>query len=122
MNFYRTRYSVAHNRFGKVVQQTFLNNPQPGGPSRRRAIIISLAVLAVAFATCNAQAGSLSSSPASVWFGTVPLGNKVTRTLAITNAATAGVTVANATMSNAEFSISSLAMPFSVNKGATTYF
>src|SRR5215831_889362 len=122
MNFDRTRYSVALNRFGKVVQQTFLNNPQPGGPSRRHAIILLLALHAVAFATCNAQASSLSSSPSSVSFGTVTLGNKVTRTLAITSVATAGVTVSKATMSNAEFSISSLVLPFSVNKGATTYF
>src|SRR5215831_12042391 len=122
MNFDRTRYSVALNRFGKVVQQTFLNNPQPGGPSRRHAIILLLALHAVAFATCNAQASSLSSSPSSVSFGTVTLGNKVTRTLAITSVATSGVTVSKATMSNAEFSISSLVLPFSVNKGATTYF
>src|SRR5690242_352615 len=125
MNLYRTRFFGAQNRFCKVVQQTFLNNTQPGGPSRRYAIFLSVALFAVAcqlIATCNAQASSLASTPSSVSFGTVPLGNKVTQTLAIKNVTTANVTVSSASMSNAAFSISSLVMPFSVNAGATTYF
>src|ERR1043166_7871236 len=88
MNLYRTRVLGAQNRFCKVIQQTFLNNTQPGGPSRRYALPFLVALFAVAFqliATCSAQASSLASTPSSVSFGTVPLGNKVTQTLAIKN-------------------------------------
>jgi Abnormal spindle-like microcephaly-assoc'd, ASPM-SPD-2-Hydin len=64
----------------------------------------------------------LMSSPSSVSFGTVPVGNKNTQTLAIKNAGTASLTVSSASVSGTGFSISSLTTPFSLNAGATTYF
>lgn len=122
MNFYRTRFLGAPNRFCKVIQQTFLNNTQPGRPARRYAVTLLLALCAVAFVTSAAQASSLTSTPSSVSFGTVSVGNKVTQTLAVKNVTTGSVTVSSASMSNAAFSISSLVMPFSIAAGTTNYF
>src|SRR5262245_3625464 len=122
MNLYRTRFLGAPNRFCKVIQRTFLNNTQPGGPFRRYAVTVLVAFCAVAFATCTAQASSLTSAPSSVSFGTVSVGNKVTQTLAVKNVTTGSVSVSSASMSNGAFSISSLVMPFSIAAGTTNYF
>jgi len=67
-------------------------------------------------------AGRLTSSPSSVSFGTVPVGNKNTQTLAIKNISTASLTVSSASVSGTGFRIGLLPTPFSLNAGATTYF
>jgi len=125
MNLYRTLSFRYQNRFRKVVQQAFLNNTQPGGPSHRKIVsllFVLLGITSTLFATANAQAASLSSTPSSVSFGTVPIGNKLTQTLAIKNVSTTSVTVSSYSISNSMFSISSLTVPFSLSAGATTYF
>jgi len=70
----------------------------------------------------STQTPSLTSTPSSVSYGTVPVGNKVTQTLAIKNVKTSSVTVSSASLSNSVFSISSVTMPFSIAPGATAYF
>jgi centrosomal CEP192-like protein/ASPM-SPD-2-Hydin domain-containing protein len=125
MHSYKIGFFVFQNRFCGVFQQALLTNTQPGGSSHRQFASLSLLLLAVAgwlLAPVRAQATSLTSTPSSVSFGTVPLGNKITQTLAIKNITTSGVTVSSASMSNSVFSISSLTMPFSISAGATTYF
>src|SRR5215467_13415440 len=115
MNLYRTRFFTFLNRFCKVFQQAFLNNTQPGGPSHRKFVAHSFVLLGIAstlVAAGSTQAASLSSTPTSVSYGTVPIGNKLTQTLAIKNVTTSSVTVSSYSISNSAFSISSLAVPF----------
>src|SRR5215467_5367 len=127
MNLYGFRNFALPNRFNRVVQHTFLNNFQPGGPSRRFVSplafwAIPAALLALAVAPGRAQGTSLTSTPSSVSFGTVAVGNKNTQTLAIKNAGTSTAVVSSYSISGSAFSISSLTTPFSVSAGATTYF
>lgn len=125
MNLYGFQLSALPNLVSRVFQQTFLNNFQPGGPSHRHfssflALLIGIASMFAAAPLT--RAASLTSTPSSVSYGTVPVGTKVTQTLAIKNAASSGVTVASYSISNSVFSISSLTLPFSLGSGATTYF
>jgi hypothetical protein len=127
MNLYGFWLFAPQNRFNRVFQQTFLNNIQPGGPSRRHIslqtfIAVPAALLALIIAPGRAQAASLTSTPTSVSFGTVTVGNKNTQTLAVKNAGTSTAVVSSYSISGSGFSISSLAMPFSLTAGATTYF
>jgi len=125
MNSYRTAAFAIQNRFCEVFQQAFLNNTQPGGPSRRffaSATIFFAAATLLTVGAANTQAASLTSTPSSVSFGTVAVGNKNSQTLAVKNTNTASVTVSSASISGSGFSISSLTTPFSLSVGATTYF
>src|SRR5262245_18395974 len=127
MNLYEHWFFAPQNRFCRVSQQTFLNNTQPGRPSRRhfslRALLaVPTAFLALAIAPGKAEAASLTSTPSSVSYGTVPVGNKVTQTLAIKNVTRSSVTVASYYISNSVFSITSLTVPLSIDAcDSTTY-
>jgi centrosomal CEP192-like protein/ASPM-SPD-2-Hydin domain-containing protein len=125
MNSYRIAAFALHNRFCEVFQQAFLNNTQPGGPSHRffaSATILFAAATLLTVGAGNTQAASLTSTPSSVSFGTVAVGNKNSQTLAIKNTSTASVTVSSASITGSGFSISALTTPFSLSVGATTYF
>src|SRR5215813_5071602 len=104
MNSYGYWFFALQNRFNRVFQQNLLNNIQPGGPSRRhfsvRAILTVIAtLLALVAAPGKSQAASLTSTPSSVSFGSVPLGNKITQTLAIKNAGTSTAVVSSYSIS-----------------------
>jgi hypothetical protein len=78
MNSYRIAAFALHNRFCEVFQQAFLNNTQPGGPSHRffaSATIFFAAATLLTVGAGNTQAASLTSTPSSVSFGTVAVGN-----------------------------------------------
>jgi Cep192 domain 4/Abnormal spindle-like microcephaly-assoc'd, ASPM-SPD-2-Hydin len=127
MNLYGFWFFAPQNRFNRVSQQTFLNNIQPGGPSRRhislrRFLVVPAALLALVIGPARSQAASLTSTPSSVSFGTVTVGNKNTQTLAIKNASTSTAVVSSYSISGSGFSVSSLATPFSLSSGTTTYF
>src|SRR5262245_28510031 len=124
MNLYGFPFFALPNFVSRVFQQTFLNNFQPGGPSRRHLASFFTTIAAgtlFALSAGTAQAATLASTPSSVSFGTVPVGNKVTQTLAIKNSTASTAVVSSASISGSGFSISSLSTPFSLGSGATTF-
>jgi len=68
------------------------------------------------------SAPPLTSTPSSVSYGSVAVGNKLTQTLMIKNVTSSNVSVSSFSISNPAFSISSLTVPFSIAAGATNYF
>jgi len=56
-------------------------------------------------------------NPASVSFGNVPLGKASSKTVTISNAGTASVTITQATVSNSQFTVSGISLPMSMAAG-----
>src|SRR5262249_10759031 len=86
-------------------------------------------LLTVSLSGTGASSGSssststpyLTSTPSSVSYGSVAVGNKLTQTLAIKNVTSSNVSVSSFSISNPAFSISSLTVPFSIGAGGTSY-
>jgi hypothetical protein len=67
--------------------------------------------------TTNKSIGNLSSSPASLGFGSVNVGSVGKQTVTLTNSGLAAVNVTSATFSNSDFSAPGLTLPMSVAAG-----
>ena len=67
-------------------------------------------------------AGQIAASPASLSFGNLPAGSSQTLTEALTNTGTASVTVSQAAMSSAAFTVSGLSLPASLGAGQSLTF
>lgn len=66
--------------------------------------------------------GQISASPASLSFGNLPAGSSQTLAEALTNTGTASVTVSQAAMSSAAFTVSGLSLPASLGAGQSLTF
>ena len=66
--------------------------------------------------------GQLNPNPASLNFGSVQSGGNVTLMDSLTNTGTSGVTISQATISGAGFSMSGLTLPLLLNPGASVTF
>jgi hypothetical protein len=62
----------------------------------------------------------LVTDPTAVNFGNVAIGNSSTQTILLTNPGSASLTISQATVSSASFSISGLTLPLALSPGQTT--
>lgn len=65
---------------------------------------------------------SLASSPSSVTFGNVQVGSKQAQYETLTNSGDSMVTISQATVTGAGFSVSGLSLPLSLNRGQSVTF
>src|SRR6476646_8692358 len=65
---------------------------------------------------------SLASSPSSVTFGNVQVGSKQAQYETLTNSGDSTVTISQATVTGAGFSVSGLSLPLSLNRGQSVTF
>jgi Abnormal spindle-like microcephaly-assoc'd, ASPM-SPD-2-Hydin len=63
--------------------------------------------------------GTLTASPSSASFGTVPIGTSNTQTIQLKNTGSATLTISSASISGASFSMSGLSIPKSLEPAAT---
>ncbi|MGD0510146.1 MAG: choice-of-anchor D domain-containing protein, partial [Terriglobales bacterium] len=80
---------------------------------------------AQAYASLSASAtavtlGTLSPSPSSVAFGSINVGATPTNTVTLQNSGGTSLTITSATLSGAGFTMSNLALPLTINAGAST--
>ena len=68
------------------------------------------------------SAGTLSPNPSSLSFGSVAQGNSQTLSETLTNSGASSVTITQANLSGSGFTISSLALPLTLNAGQSTSF
>lgn len=66
--------------------------------------------------------GQLAASSVNVSFGNILVGGNSTQTITLSNSGTASLTISQATGSGAEFSLSGLGLPLTLNGGANTSF
>jgi len=66
--------------------------------------------------------GQLALNPASVSFGSVKIGSNKTSTVTISNSGSTDVTINNAALSGASFSMSNLTLPLTLTPGGSTSF
>ncbi|HEY6302398.1 MAG TPA: choice-of-anchor D domain-containing protein, partial [Terriglobales bacterium] len=72
-------------------------------------------------ATATAETlGTLSPSPSTVAFGNIAVGANQTSTVTLQNSGGTSLTITSATLSGAGFSMSNLALPLTLNPGAST--
>ena len=76
----------------------------------------------VAVAGIAVAAGKLVASPASVDFGSVRVGQSQAKTATLTNSGDSSVTIAQASATNAAFSLTGLTLPVTLSPGQTTSF
>ena len=72
--------------------------------------------------TPAAATSSLSSSPSSVSFGSVAFGSSRSASVVLTNTGSASVTITQANVSGSAFSMSGLALPYTLAAGQNTAF
>lgn len=70
----------------------------------------------------GSSSGQLAASPSSVNFGSVNVGASSTQTVTLSNPGTASVTISQATMSGAGFSVNGLTTPQSLSPGQSSSF
>jgi hypothetical protein len=80
-----------------------------------------LAVALFSLAGNNAY-GQLAPNPTSIKFGLVELGNQSSKNVYVKNTGTSSVTVSQATVTGAAFSISGLSLPVTLKPGARSEF
>src|ERR1700741_4867034 len=97
MQFYRPRSSGLQSLFCKVNQQTFSSNPQPRTPPRRFLFptftLLVFALAALGQGGLAKASGTLTASPSSASFGTVPIGTSNTQTIQLKNPGSATLTI-----------------------------
>ena len=78
--------------------------------------------VAVALSGTGVAAGQLSVSPASLSFGSLPLGNNQTLPATLTNVGNSSATISQATVTGAGFTINGLSLPLTLAVGQSTSF
>lgn len=100
--------------------------PQAAGqPAAQLSITSSLqggAIIRVALSGTAVSAGTLAVSPSSLSFGNVGVGQSVAKTATLTNSGGSSVTVNQASVSNAAFTISGLTLPVTLAANQTATF
>ena len=106
-------------------QSSFAVQFQPGSVGRSTTTISLVGdnsqVMATLSATGNgATIGQLSPNPGSVSFGTLKVGKSQTTTVTLANSGGTDVTINQATLSGAGFSMGNLALPLTLKAGQTS--
>jgi hypothetical protein len=99
--------------------------PQVGGSAGGTLSIITeglYATLMVSLSGTGSTAGVLGANPSSASFGSVQVGNSSNQSATLTNTGGANVTVSQATVSGAGFSLSGLALPLTLTTGQSYTF
>ena len=78
--------------------------------------------LTVALSATGVSAGALTPAAASISYGSVQVGNSIARPATLTNTGTADVTISQASVSGAGFSISGLVPPVTLTPGQSYTF
>jgi len=78
--------------------------------------------LTVSLSGAGAAAGQLSDSPASLSFGSLPIGNNQTLQATLTNVGNSSVTISQANTTGAGFSVSGWSLPLTLAVGQSTSF
>ncbi len=86
------------------------------------SVFISGPGLAIPLSGTGTAAGQLAANPASLAFGSVQDGGNLSLTDSLTNTGGANVTISQATVTGAGFSISGLTFPMTLNPGASVTF
>lgn len=86
------------------------------------AILTALLTFGCAAASGGGGSGQLSSNPPSLNFGDVTVGTSSTLTVDLTNTGTASVTVTQANVSGAAFSLVAIALPQTLGPGQSRSF
>ena len=98
--------------------------PQTSGTTSGNLTLTSNATnpsLAIALSGSSSSPGQLSVNPGSVDFGSVVVGQSATKTGTLT-ASGSSVTISSASPSTAEFALSGLALPLSLNAGQSVSY
>jgi len=92
------------------------------------AVLLPLAVLSGCVSAASGQGGNpagqavLQANPATVNFGNVTVGTKLSQTVSVKNTGTADGVIADASLSSAQFSTSGITLPASLPAGQTLNF
>jgi len=100
-------------------------HPDSAGEASGNVAVVSDAAnspLNVPLTGTGVTAGSLSANPAAVDFGSVQVGQSQKQSITLTNNGQTKVTISQATVSGAGFSISGLNLPLSLDAGQSTNF
>jgi hypothetical protein len=82
----------------------------------------SNAALPIVLSGTGVTVGSLTASPSSVSFGSVPTGNSQTASETLTNSGGSSVTITQASATGAGFSVSGITLPLTLAAGQSTSF
>jgi hypothetical protein len=110
---------------GQSTSFTVLFSPTAGGSVSGGVSITSNAAdgnLTIPLSGAGVTAGTLSSNPASLVFGSVQVGNTTNLTETISNNGGSAVTISQANVSVASFSFSGLTLPLTLNSGQSVTF
>ena len=101
----------------------------PQGISRLLIVVFTIPLFLISAASAATSASfqgtnwkRLAASPSSVNFGNVQVGSSQTRYETLTNSGKSTVTISQATVTGAGFSLSGLSLPLSLNKGQSVTF
>jgi hypothetical protein len=86
------------------------------------AISLFLIFAGSAVTSASASGRRLAASPLSVSFGNIQLGNSLTRHETLTNSGNLTVTISQATVTGAGFTLYGLSLPLNLNKGQSITF
>ncbi|HEX9110468.1 MAG TPA: choice-of-anchor D domain-containing protein, partial [Terriglobales bacterium] len=86
-----------------------------GSPSLNSAAVVSLTGTGMA-------PGQLAANPSSLNFGNVQVGSGLTQSATLTNSGGASLTVSQATLTSASFTVSGLALPLTLGAGQSATF
>ncbi|MGA3087653.1 MAG: choice-of-anchor D domain-containing protein [Terriglobales bacterium] len=95
--------------------------PQSAGTDAG-TLFVTGPLLAIPLSGVGAASGQLADNPASLAFGSVQVGANITLTDSLTNAGGSSVTISQATVMGAGFSMSGLNPPLVLNPGASITF
>ena len=99
--------------------------PQNSGSANGQIAVSSNATnsnLGIALTANAVMAGTLGASPATVSFGSVPVGTSQSQPETLTNSGGSSVTISQASTSGSGFSISGLSLPITIAPGQSTSF
>ena len=106
---------------GQSVTVTITFTPQLAGPAAGSAFISGPGLMIPLAGTGSAVAGQLTISPAALNFGSVNVGSSTTQPSSL-SANGGSVTISSASLNNAQFTVTGLAFPLTINAGQSVPF
>ena len=113
----REKISVAVSPETKAVPQRD-RTPDHRKKSRLRLVLIALAICAGVPRGVHATAGTLTATPSSVNFGSVPVGSRISQAILLKNTGKAALTLTGEALTGTGFSETGLATPLSLKLAA----
>jgi len=109
---------------GKSASFSIIFQPQSNQATRGSINLVSSGsktALSISVSGTGLTSGSLTAHPASINFGTVPLGTSVEKTQSLTNSGSVNVTIGSVTSGN-PFWVSGISAPMTLAPGASVTF